>query len=447
MEKTTNASKTETKRINPNVAFVSEYKNISYESAKDEMDYIKKEFGIIYKEYIAGNIWKYKSFAKKHQAIKKILEKDVKYLQEICDDTGWSMEEAREKAEYAKKKFNLSFRQYSRYRFFACTDEQIAARMEVWNANTKKYSEIVMNESGWDYNTVRRHMRRYFALYGIAEANYVAYRAWELDDEKMDSYARQQISEKLWPKYNVKSDTRVLADKLRFDQVYKDYIGRKFWINRDSTYEEFVDFLDGVETIFIKPIEAGGGNGAEKIKVAGDTKALYENLMSRERVLVEECIVQHKAISEISPNSVNTIRVVALQDDNGVHILCTNMRFGIHEAVDNLSQGGVVADIDTATGVIVTDAVDGKGNVYLTHPVTDKQFKGFKVPNWDKVIKTATDAMGVLDGINYVGWDIAVCEDKAVIVEGNTMPDLELVQLPYAKVKKGMKYLFDPYLK
>ena len=90
--------------------------------------------------------------------------------------------------------------------------------------------------------------------------------------------------------------------------------------------------------------------------------------------------------------------------------------------------------------------MDKKGHVYERHPISGKRFKGFVVPNWDKVRKVTENAMSVQDGINYVGWDVAICEDKAVLVEGNAMPDLVLIQAPYAPFKKGMKYLFDPWL-
>lgn len=54
--------------------------------------------------------------------------------------------------------------------------------------------------------------------------------------------------------------------------------------------------------------------------------------------------------------------------------------------------------------------------------------------------------MNVQEGVNYVGWDVAICEDKVVLVEGNSAPDLVLIQAPYAPQFKGMKYLIEPYL-
>ena len=135
-----------------------------------------------------------------------------------------------------------------------------------------------------------------------------------------------------------------------------------------------------------------------------------------------------------------------LQDEEGTHTICAGMRFGHDGITDNFSQDGMVADIDVETGVIVTDAIDKKGQVYEKHPISGKTFKGFQVPNWDKVRSVTENAMNVLPGINYVGWDVAICPDNVVLVEGNAMPDLVLVQAPYAPVKKGMKYLFDPWL-
>lgn len=67
------------------------------------------------------------------------------------------------------------------------------------------------------------------------------------------------------------------------------------------------------------------------------------------------------------------------------------------------------------------------------------------IPNWDMAIQLAKDAIQVQDGVDYVGWDIAVCADKAVIIEGNAAPDLVLIQATFAREKKGQKYRFKKY--
>lgn len=427
------------------VELVAEIKGISYDEAKKQMDELKLKHDILYKEYTKEKLYNYKTKKGLNKRIEKIKEKNEKYLQEVCDDAGWSYEKAKSEAARIKKRYGLSYKQYSRYRFYSMTDEEIAAKLRLWTENSNHYVELVMQESGWTEEQVRRHMKRYGVLYDILQAYYVLYRAWELSDEEMDSYARQKNSETLWAKYNDPEQTRALADKYIFDEMYSDYIGRKFWVNRNTDFEKFCEFADGIEYVFCKPIESGGGLGTEKHKVE-DKRELYDLLMSKERLLVEECIKQHPEVDEFVPGCVCTIRVVVIKRGDDVHTICAGMRFGHSTITDNFSHDGMVADIDIETGTIITDAIDKKGHIYETHPVSGKRFRGFKVPNWEKVREVTEKAMLVQDGVNYVGWDVAICEDKAVLVEGNAMPDLVLIQAPYAPDKKGMKYLFTPYM-
>ena len=428
------------------VDLVAEIKGISYEEAKKEMDKLRDKYDITYKEYTANKLYVYKTKKGLKKRVDRILEKNEKYLQEICDDAGWSYEKAKSEADRVKKSYGLTYKKYSRYRFYSMTDDQIKDTLKHWDEKFRHYVDFVASESGWSKQRVRRHMKRYSVLYDILQSYYVLYRAWELSDEEMDSYARQKLSERLWAKYNDPEQARILAVKSRFDEVFAEYTGRKFWINRDTSFEEFCRFAEGIDYVFCKPIESGGGLGTEKYKVTEDLKGLYDTLMGKERLLVEECIKQHNEVDEFLPGCVCTVRVVVLQDEEGTHTICAGMRFGHDGITDNFSQDGMVADIDVETGVIVTDAIDKKGQVYQKHPISGKTFKGFKVPNWDKVRSVTENAMNVLPGINYVGWDVAICPDTVVLVEGNAMPDLVLVQAPYAPVKKGMKYLFDPWL-
>lgn len=433
-------------KISPNIQFVADFKGISYAQAKAEMDELKKEYGIYPAEYVDNKLHLCKNEEELERKIQGIQRSNQRYLKEICEDTGWSMEKAREEADKIKRKYGMSYRKYSRYRFYEKTPEEIAEKIDEWRNNTAKYEKIAMDASGWSEEKVKRHMKRCNAEFGIIPAYYVLYHAWELTDEQLDGYARQRNSSSLNRKYNQKSARRALADKALFNETYKDYTGRKYWINKDTNFEEFKKFAEGIDYVFCKPIKSGGGLGTEKYKITKDIKGLYDLLMSKNRLLVEECIEQHDEVDEFAPGCVNTIRVVVLNDkDNVCHTICATMRFGNGGVTDNFSHGGMVADVDPETGVIRTNAIDKEGHVYEEHPISHKKFIGFRIPHWEQVLKVTKQAMNVQEGINYVGWDVAICKDKVVLVAGNSVPDLALLQAPYAPQFKGMKYLFDPF--
>lgn len=433
---------------NRNVKLVAQIKGVSLEEARRRMDAVKEKYGVSYKQYVDEHLYRYTTEEKLKKRLDRLRAKDESYIQNVCDDTGWSYEEAKQKMDEVKKKYKYSYRQYSAYRFFEMTEEEIQQTRERHQREAAEKRKFVMDKSGWDEEKVRKHMRRFEVQHYIPAMDYVMYRAWELSDDEIKKYARMKDSEKIWAAYNAKDEAAVLAKKNLFNEMYKEYLHRKFWVNRDTNYEEFVEFAHDLDEIFCKPITFGGGLGTEKHKVDKDNlKELYDLLMAKDRILVEECVKQHHEIEEFMPGCVNTIRIVVLQDKQGeIHILSAGMKFGNNTIVDNPSKGGLVVAVDEKTGVISTDAIDIWSNVYTHHPVTGKKFKGFQIPNWDMAVKLATDALQVQPGVNYVGWDLAVCEDKAVIIEGNSMPDLVLNQAPYVPEKKGIKYIFEPYI-
>ena len=106
----------------------------------------------------------------------------------------------------------------------------------------------------------------------------------------------------------------------------------------------------------------------------------------------------------------------------------------------------MIAAVDVETGKILTPAINSAGEQIERHPISGIELVGFQIPHWDKVREITDHAMGAMENINYVGWDIAICEDKAVIIEGNSTPDLGAYQSPFAPFKEGKKDIFDAYL-
>jgi hypothetical protein len=61
--------------------------------------------------------------------------------------------------------------------------------------------------------------------------------------------------------------------------------------------------------------------------------------------------------------------------------------------------------------------------------MTSKQILGFVVPCWGDVVELATTAAARLPRVRYVGWDVAITDERGpVLVEGNDMADFDVQQ-------------------
>ncbi len=206
-----------------------------------------------------------------------------------------------------------------------------------------------------------------------------------------------------------------------------------------------VDLIREKGRVVLKPFKGGGGQGILVVGADKSTLTLNGEAISEEQLLATikglkadylagEFIYQHDYASRIFPHTANTIRAVTMWDDeaDAPFLAVATHRFGCAATIptDNMSQGGVNANVDIQTGelkklAIVTD----KGIIFQEdHPETGEKVTGLFVPHWEKVrdglLKIAAD----LKFIPYVGWDVMVTEDAFKIIEGNSYPDMELHQ-------------------
>ena len=143
--------------------------------------------------------------------------------------------------------------------------------------------------------------------------------------------------------------------------------------------------------------------------------------------MIEEVAKQHRVIDKIYPYSINTLRVVTLNH----HVVNAFIRIGnLYNVVDNFNHGGLAAKIDIKTGEIISNAVDKKGDVYYTHPITGEPIAGVKIPMWDEVVNLCLEACNVTKELGYVGWDVCVGVDKPFLIEANEFPGNDIYQLP-----------------
>lgn len=149
-----------------------------------------------------------------------------------------------------------------------------------------------------------------------------------------------------------------------------------------------------------------------------------------------ERLDQHDYAARIFPHTMNTLRIMSFIDpSNGEPFIGRAVhRFGAARSgnVDNWSAGGLSAPIDLAAGVLGTaaghPAKHGRER-YAAHPDTGAAIRGIVIPGWEAIRRAVTRLAGLMPGNPYIGWDVLVTPNGFSVIEGNTTPDVNLIQV------------------
>jgi len=161
--------------------------------------------------------------------------------------------------------------------------------------------------------------------------------------------------------------------------------------------------------------------------------------------LVEEYVVQHPSLMQLSPSGLNTVRIFTQVTSDDVEIIGARLRVSVNSPVDNMAAGNMAVPVDILTGLTNGPGVFSdiaKDDCYI-HPVTQKSVINFQIPFWNEVLDFVRKAARAHPENRSVGWDIAITADGPELIEGNHNWCKLLLQLP---VKRGMKAELDCYL-
>lgn len=243
--------------------------------------------------------------------------------------------------------------------------------------------------------------------------------------------------------------TSIFLDKILFNKVFADYIGREYLDLRKSSLDDFQKFIKGKKTFFVKKHNSFGGDGVEKITNKNlDVAKLYKKLLKNKQYLVEETIVEHPLVHQINDAAVNNIRIVTLLKDGKVHIICKCLRVsdGQEEVV---SCHDIMTSLDNK-GKVISKTFDDDFHEYKEHPTTHFVFKEAQVPYMEEILEMAKKAALEVPEVRWVGWDFAVTEKGPIIIEGNFFPSYGLDQFylinkDYFVKEKIQKILKEEY--
>lgn len=287
--------------------------------------------------------------------------------------------------------------------------------------------------------------------YGAGYSDYRLCEFYNLTPEQRATYVTRGVNNAIVAKLNSRDSYPQVEDKTEFNTLFAEFLGRG-WLNMSTADEEkLAEFMQDREVIISKPTASTCGKGVEKLYKSdfADIHALYEHLRAEGSGLIEDCLDQHGEVSEIYPHSINTLRIVTVIGRDGKpHVVYAFIRIGNGgRFVDNINAGGMAAPIRLEDGVIEHAAFDKDSNYYDTHPMTNCAIVGRKLPFWKESLAMCEKAATMVDGLGYVGWDIAVTPDGPVLIEGNHFPGHDILQMPpHVPDKIGMLPRFREFI-
>ncbi len=138
--------------------------------------------------------------------------------------------------------------------------------------------------------------------------------------------------------------------------------------------------------------------------------------------VVEELLVQHKALKLLVPLGLADVRVISFLGYPTMAMLRLPTKASGGRA--NLHMGAIGAGVKLSTGTIIHSVWKGLPQAY--HPDTGEIILGKQLPYWEETLEIAADAQR-LTGLGFAGVDVVVDADKGpIVMEVNRRPGLEI---------------------
>lgn len=220
--------------------------------------------------------------------------------------------------------------------------------------------------------------------------------------------------------------------------------------------EEFKQSLKNYpQGLIAKPYKGSHGQDIYKIQKKNEHLYLNDKRKSIQEILLKffnfkssdflitEFIKQTGEIHELYPHSLNTIRLLTMQDPSTGEpfIARAILRLGTKKSgfTDNWFNGGMSININIETGQLGYGAINPfkEKNINLekkivfrkSHPDSKKNFYGNKIPNWENIKNGVLNLSKNHFYLPYIGWDVAPMENGFIVLEGNINSGIRIIQV------------------
>lgn len=257
--------------------------------------------------------------------------------------------------------------------------------------------------------------------FGCMFKEYFMFQFYKLNTIGREEFITDKKRYPFYTAFNTQENHELFTNKSKTYKVFAKYYKRDvLTIEKDSDFDKFQRFVKKHPKYMVKPLWGSLGQGIQIVDE--NSYEFFSGLLpksGKEEYICEELIVQEAKMGIVHPASINTVRVPTVVCKDGVHIFHPVFRIGINNSiVDNGGSGGILANVDTDTGIVYTAGFDESGNRYVTHPNSGVSIVGFQIPRWSEAKSLAVELAQITDN-RYAGWDLALTDNGWVMVEGN----------------------------
>jgi hypothetical protein len=171
-------------------------------------------------------------------------------------------------------------------------------------------------------------------------------------------------------------------------------------------------------------------------------------------IVLQPRIFNHDELQPLSGRALSTVRVVTAKRRTGTaEIVLTTFRMATGKSdADNFAVGGLAAPVSLDTGMLGSAVFKDRSRTnqrFGAHPDTGAQINGRIIPYWQAVKDLALAAHEVFATMPSVGWDIAVTNDGVILLEGNGVWCVELIQMSHDRplIETSVPEIFAEYLR
>ena len=212
---------------------------------------------------------------------------------------------------------------------------------------------------------------------------------------------------------------------------------------------ELYNICSTYNKIIIKPsVGSSGGKGIVFLE-KDNFHTLSKILDNMCDCVIQEVVEQHKTLSDLHPESLNTVRIMTILEDNELIVLSSILRMGVGKSkVDNISSGGIACGIDEY-GRLRDKAFNAKGVCFNSHPESGN-FNGVLVPNFEKCIEICkSTALRFARFSRLISWDFAINKNaEPILIEANLYGgELDFHQMCNGPIFGKSIELLDKYIK